>query len=1287
MPTFLPRPSALLFLIAGALSAVCGWAQDAGDEASETVVFKQLVFIEQHRASDFLSSGIEEPYDVVVSPDGAHLYAALQKYGNSAVAWFSRDLETGTLGYQGALDKSQLGAGVLSGLRSLALSPDGKHLYGASMFSDSLLGFARDAVSGQLTLQDAIYDGMAGVDGLDGPWSIVVSPDGKHLYVAAFDDDKVSVFSRNATTGRISFQGVYEEGDQGVEELSEPSEIAISPDGQHLYVALYSNQIVTFDRDDASGLLTYSGKLSYLVNEGSKTDSPRALAFSGDGRFLYVASANNDALSVFSRDSENGELVHLEDFKDGSKGISDLDGPFDLVISADGDYLYAASYADDAIVCLERDGETGLLSFSQSIRAGAEDDWILNGPRSIGASPDGEHVYMGSVATPDAISVFRREVLVDPPVLVVAPVSKSIEAGETVAFHALGEGADIGYQWLKDGTEIAGATLPVLALENVSSGDDGSQFQVKVSNPGGYVESDQVALTVLPPIVVHGPVDLTALDVSSVSARLQWTDRSDNETSFEIQRRISGEAFETVGTALANQTSYEDATIVASTSYRYRVRAKRNDTVSLWSNDAVVESLDDVPQPPVNLVVTEQSYNRVSLRWSDRSAVEDGFRIMRRDDQIGSQWAAIGFADKDATTYQDRSASALTTYAYRVQAYNESGYSAFSNSVVAITSEIPVDSIEPISREVEEIAKSGFPIAVSSSKAWEAISDSGWIVVTSPPQGVGFGNEQVSYRVKVNESQEERIGKVIVGGIEHTVIQKGSDPFLRMPNQSTEVGGGGGSKAFAIESNVDWSVSVDSDWINITSDSSDSGHGTVIVSVAANDSFATRSAKVVVSSDSSELQPIEHTINQAGKTAYTTVDSSHGTFAAEGGDGTLRIESNVDWSASVSVSWISFAGEASGSGDASLSFTVEANAGEQRSAQILVNDVPFSVTQAAPEDVVSEVEAPSFLAVDVDYLGASVSWQDNAESELGFILLRTVAGKDDWSKVATLPADATVYRDREAPRGVAVEYRLSAYDAFGESEPADVLSEVLPASGIVALQTRAVMGEEGELFYVRAPLGGVGSWIQEMKPFGDELEGIGFGRESVSTRYQLDEFAGRQLLRAAATPSPLLHDFGLEERWSSTDSLNGLMVSGARESGASARSLGASVRSHLADSDSVIAIGFEIEGDVPLPVLLQGLGPSLPDASRVASDPRIELLALSDSGETALVAENDSWGAWADDAEVSLSEARAKARGLVPASSKEAAMLLMLEQGRYVAVLTVASGSVGAAALEVLDAR
>jgi subtilisin family serine protease len=81
--------------------------------------------------------------------------------------------------------------------------------------------------------------------------------------------------------------------------------------------------------------------------------------------------------------------------------------------------------------------------------------------------------------------------------------------------------------------------------------------------------------------------------------------------------------------------------------------------------------------PPSNLTAAAESKTQVSLTWTDNSQRESGFSIERRE--AGGQFAQIATVPADQTTYTDGTVVAGKTYSYRVRAFNDGVYSAYSN--------------------------------------------------------------------------------------------------------------------------------------------------------------------------------------------------------------------------------------------------------------------------------------------------------------------------------------------------------------------------------------------------------------------------------------------------------------------------------------------------------------------------------------------------------------------------------------------------------------------------------
>ena len=85
-------------------------------------------------------------------------------------------------------------------------------------------------------IKNTLKDGVGGVDGLDEAHGVTLSADGKHAYVAGGSDDSVSWYSRNVSTGALTYGGLLKDGVNGVDGLNYAYDVTLSADGNHAYV-------------------------------------------------------------------------------------------------------------------------------------------------------------------------------------------------------------------------------------------------------------------------------------------------------------------------------------------------------------------------------------------------------------------------------------------------------------------------------------------------------------------------------------------------------------------------------------------------------------------------------------------------------------------------------------------------------------------------------------------------------------------------------------------------------------------------------------------------------------------------------------------------------------------------------------------------------------------------------------------------------------------------------------------------------------------------------------------
>ena len=355
---------------------------------------------------------------IALSPDQGDVYLTSQNSDN--LGRLDRD-SSGSLTLQGLWkDGSGDGKGnVVEGLDNpvdVVVSPDNRHVYVAGFTDDALVRFSRDA-TGDLTFAQVLNDGSGDVDGLDGAAGLAISADGRQVYVAGYADKSLAVFNRDTTTGALAFGAIFKNGTGGVDGLDGANGIAVSPDGKNVYVSADTDDaLAVFNRNTATGALAF---VTFLKDGSTDADGNRidglnnanGIAVSPDGKNIYVVGVLDNALAVFNRNLETGALTFGKVFKNNEDGIgSNMDEPRYVAVSADGKNVYVSAYNSSTLVVFDRAAATGALTFRRAVVNGDSDGVTVTGlfsPNQLVLSSDGGHLYL--VVAADLIH-FSREV-------------------------------------------------------------------------------------------------------------------------------------------------------------------------------------------------------------------------------------------------------------------------------------------------------------------------------------------------------------------------------------------------------------------------------------------------------------------------------------------------------------------------------------------------------------------------------------------------------------------------------------------------------------------------------------------------------------------------------------------------------------------------------------------------------------------------------------------------------------------------------------------------------------
>ena len=595
------------------------------------------------------------------------------------------------------------------------------------------------------------------------------------------------------------------------------------------------------------------------------------------------------------------------------------------------------------------------------------------------------------------------------------------------------------------------------------SANTGYTYRVRAYNSGGNSGYSATASATTNMALPASPSDLSASARSSSSIRLSWDDRSDNETGFKIERRLSSGSdsdFRQIGTANAGAESYTDSGLSASTGYTYRVRAYNSAGDSGYSGSASATTRDSLPSAPSSLTATAKSSSRIDLGWKDTSNNESGFKIERKvSTQTDANFSQIGTANAGAESYTDSGLSARTGYTYRVRAYNSVGNSSYSGTASATTKAPPPPPDAPSA--LSATAKSSSQIDLS----WDDNSD----------DETGF---KIERRLSTSSSFSQ-IGTTSANDTDYTDSGLSASTTYVYRVRAYNANGNSGysdtdrattrsnvpGAPTSLSASAKSSSQIDLSW----TDNSSNESGFKIerkLSSAANSSFrqvGTTSANDNDYSDSGLSEGTGYTYrvrayNAAGNSSYSASASATTKVSIPSAPSSLSASARS--ATTIRLSWTDNASNESGfkierklSSAADSSFsqvgTASANARSYTDSGLSASTgytyrvraynsagnssysgTASATTKATPPSTPSSLTATAKSSSRID-----LGWKDTSSNESGFKIERKLssAANSSFSQIGTASANAESYTDSGLSASTGYTYRIRAYNSAGNS--------------------------------------------------------------------------------------------------------------------------------------------------------------------------------------------------------------------------------------------------------------
>jgi chitodextrinase len=236
---------------------------------------------------------------------------------------------------------------------------------------------------------------------------------------------------------------------------------------------------------------------------------------------------------------------------------------------------------------------------------------------------------------------------------------------------------------------LSAGTYPIKVLQFEDGG--GECLTVRWQGPGiskAEIPASALKDTYTAPNALTAPNNFSATAASFSQINLSWSDRSNNETGFEISRSGSTNGtYQVVHVTAAGVTSWQNTGLTPSTAYYYKVRAINATSASslVGPVNASTPNGPSSPGAPSSLAATAPTATQVNLTWTDNSSTETGFEVQKSSSTTSATFVTITTTAAGVNTYSDTQVNGHSTIYYRVRAIRTGATPSGYSNVASVT--------------------------------------------------------------------------------------------------------------------------------------------------------------------------------------------------------------------------------------------------------------------------------------------------------------------------------------------------------------------------------------------------------------------------------------------------------------------------------------------------------------------------------------------------------------------------------------------------------------------------
>ena len=295
-------------------------------------------------------------------------------------------------------------------------------------------------------------------------------------------------------------------------------------------------------------------------------------------------------------------------------------------------------------------------------------------------------------------------------------------------------------------------------------------------------------------------------------------------------------------------------------------------------------------------------------------------------------------------------------------------------------------TVTPANQNVEYTAGNS-TFTVTSNINWTISKDAGWLTV-SPGNGINSNTITVTYQDNPGTSQ--RVGTVTVSGngIDRivTITQAGIPLFLTVTPEEQNIEYSAGSTTFSVESNTNWTVSNDTEWLTVLP-SNGSNNGTLTVTYKDNMITSQRIGTITINGEGITRTV---TITQKAAPFLLTVTPDERTVGYTSGNTLFVVETNTNWKLSYDSDWLTLYPESGSNKDTITVAYTDNISTSPRVANITINGGEITNTITITQEAVPFALTVTPEECTVGYLADSAAF--NVESNTNW----TISSNSEW---------------------------------------------------------------------------------------------------------------------------------------------------------------------------------------------------------------------------------------------------------------------------------------------------